>query len=63
MSGGIIFAIYSTYTLVFPKRGAYIHDHGQFPMFLYLLRCKIIEIKRITTPMVVSSTSSINMVH
>jgi hypothetical protein len=29
----------------------------------YLSHCKIIKIKRITTPMVDSSTSSINMVH
>ena len=30
MSDGIIPAVYSIYALVFPKRGAYIHDHGQF---------------------------------
>jgi hypothetical protein len=62
MSDGVIFAIYSAYALVFPKRGAYIHDHGQFPNYFFS-HCKINKVNRITTPMVVSSTSSINMVH
>ena len=62
MFDGIIFAICSTYALVFPKRGAYIHDHGQFPNFFFL-HCKINKINnRITTLMVVSLNSSINMV-
>jgi hypothetical protein len=37
MSDGIISAIRSIYALVFPKRGAYIHDHGQFPNSFLLL--------------------------
>ena len=35
MSDGIIITIYSTYALVFPKRGANIHDHGQFPNIFF----------------------------